>query len=52
MTTTYIRTLVAMFADAADRARHAGFDAVEIHAADSYLISFFISPASNRRSNA
>jgi 2,4-dienoyl-CoA reductase-like NADH-dependent reductase (Old Yellow Enzyme family)/NADPH-dependent 2,4-dienoyl-CoA reductase/sulfur reductase-like enzyme len=51
MTTADIRQLVAMFAGATERARSAGFDAVEIHAAHGYLISTFLSPAYNRRTD-
>ncbi len=51
MTKPEISQLVERFADAADRARRAGFDAIEIHGAHGYLISSFLSPASNRRSD-
>lgn len=48
-TTEDLRQLAADFADAADRARRAGFDAVEIHGAHGYIFSEFLSPAWNFR---
>lgn len=44
-----IARIVAMFAAAAERSRRAGVDAVEIHGGHGYLLSSFLSPASNRR---
>jgi 2,4-dienoyl-CoA reductase (NADPH2) len=44
-----IAELAASFAAAAERARRAGFDAVELHAGHGYLLSSFLSPASNKR---
>ena len=44
-----IAQLTGDFADAAERARRAGFDAVELHAGHGYLLSSFLSPASNKR---
>lgn len=46
-----IRTVVAQFAAGAVRARQAGADGVEIHGGHGYLISGFISPKSNRRTD-
>ena len=43
--------LVQDFADAALRARAAGFDAVELHGAHGYLLSQFFSPRMNRRTD-
>ncbi len=47
-----IAALVDDFADAGLRARRAGFDAVEIHAGHGYVISSFLSRASNLREDA
>ena len=52
MTLEDIQTVVGQFAAAADRAKRAGFDGVEIHGGHGYLLSSFISPKSNRRTDA
>lgn len=49
MTIEDIEKTVAAFRAAAKRAQDAGFDGVQIHAAHSYLLSQFLSPAFNRR---
>src|SRR5512145_1074857 len=47
-----IALLVKRFAEAAERAQAAGLDGVELHAGHGYVLSAFLSPASNRRTDA
>jgi len=47
-----IASLTQKFAEAAERARRAGFDAVELHAGHGYILSSFLSPATNKREDA
>ena len=49
MTIQDINRVVAEFGHAAIRAREAGFDGVQLHAAHGYLMSQFISPFYNKR---
>ncbi len=44
-----IKALVGKFADAAERAKKAGFDGVEVNASSTHLINSFLSPGWNRR---
>ena len=46
-----IMTIVKKYGEAAKRAVIAGFDAVEIHAGHSYLLSQFLSPLMNKRTD-
>jgi 2,4-dienoyl-CoA reductase-like NADH-dependent reductase (Old Yellow Enzyme family) len=46
-----IRRLVAAFRDAARRARDAGFQVIELHAAHGYLLHEFLSPLANQRTD-
>lgn len=52
MTWEDICAVVDAFAQAARRAREAGFDAVEIHSAHGYLLNQFYSPYFNHRTDA
>ncbi len=46
-----IKRIVTLFGDAAERAKRAGFDGVQIHAAHGYFLSMFLTPYYNRRSD-
>jgi len=46
-----IAEVMSLFAASARRAREAGFDLIELHGAHGYLISTFLSPLANRRTD-
>lgn len=46
-----IAEIVAAYGAAARRAKLAGFDAVQVHGAHGYLVSQFLSPLTNRRTD-
>ncbi len=52
LTTGEVEELVESFIRAAERAREAGYDGVEVHGAHSYLIGQMMSPSLNRRTDA
>lgn len=52
MTVGDIQGIVEAFGLAAHRAKEAGFDGVQIHAAHGYLLSQFLSPFYNKRTDA
>jgi 2,4-dienoyl-CoA reductase-like NADH-dependent reductase (Old Yellow Enzyme family) len=52
LTVAEIEATVAAFAAAAARAARAGFDGVEVHAANGYLLDQFLTPYTNRRTDA
>ncbi|WP_174734221.1 NADPH dehydrogenase NamA [Mesobacillus harenae] len=49
MTLLEISSIVEAFKEGASRAKKAGFDVIEIHAAHGYLINQFLSPLTNKR---
>lgn len=49
MTEEQIEEMITLFGDATRRAIEAGFDGVEIHGANTFLLQQFFSPHSNRR---
>jgi len=51
MTDEDIETIVDAFGRAARRVEEAGFDGVQIHGAHGYLVTQFLSPRSNRRTD-
>lgn len=52
LTEAEIYNVVKKYGEAARRVQLAGFDAIEIHAGHSYLISQFLSPLTNKRTDA
>jgi 2,4-dienoyl-CoA reductase-like NADH-dependent reductase (Old Yellow Enzyme family) len=52
LTETEIVGLVERFAHAATVVREAGFSGVQVHGAHGYLVSSFLSPVTNRRTDA
>jgi hypothetical protein len=52
MTEDDISTVIRAFGEAAFRAKASGFDAVQIHAGHGYLLSQFLSPLTNRRTDS
>jgi 2,4-dienoyl-CoA reductase-like NADH-dependent reductase (Old Yellow Enzyme family) len=46
-----IKEMVIAFKDAARRAVEAGYDVINIHAAHGYLLSSFLSPHANKRTD-
>jgi len=51
LTQPEIEAIIQSFADVTKRAAKAGFDGVEIHGANTYLLQQFFSPHSNRRAD-
>lgn len=51
LTTAEVKELVQLYAQAAGNALDAGFDGVELHCANGYLVNQFISSHTNRRTD-
>jgi len=51
LTTVEVDAIVVDFADAIRRVKAAGFDGVELHGAHAYLLSSFLSPLTNKRTD-
>ena len=51
LTRDEIYAIIKKYGEAAKRAQTAGFDAVEVHCGHSYLISQFLSPTMNKRTD-
>ncbi len=49
LSTAEIRQIVARYAEAGERCRRAGFDALQVNAAHGFPLAQFLSPAYNRR---
>jgi 2,4-dienoyl-CoA reductase-like NADH-dependent reductase (Old Yellow Enzyme family)/thioredoxin reductase len=52
MTPEEIESVIESFAEAARRAKTAGFDGVELHGTHGYLMAQFLSPYTNRRTDS
>jgi N-ethylmaleimide reductase len=51
LTTDEIKAIIAQYRDAAEKAKQAGFDGIEVHAANGYLIDQFLRDGSNHRTD-